>query len=387
MKKAILINSITSGGAEKVVSLLLNSLGKTENIELICLEKNNFFDIQDVKITYLSQSDGNENSILKLLKLPFLALKLKRYIKKENIKIIQSHIFRANYVNLLAKIFFSAHTAQVVNTTLVSRYLNGGFSGRINLFLIKYLYRHADLIVLKSNRMKQEFNEMYGLNDISIVINNPYDIDIILKKKQEQVSDFVFNKDHFYIISVGRLIKLKRNIDLINALSMLPANIEAVFLGDGNKEHLLAAAEKMNVSARCHFLSNKGNPFKYISRSNLFVMCSEVEGFPNVLVEAMICGLPVISSDCISGPREILSPKSDENIIIKDEIDYAEFGVLYPVGRMDLLAEAITSLLNDRNMCQKYAEAGQSRAQDFDINIISEKYRRALNNEKDYSGK
>lgn len=387
MKKAILINSLTCGGAERVVSLILKAVAEQENIELICLEKNNFYSVKDIKITYLTERCGRESGLLKLLYLPILAFKLKKYIKQEKIKLIQSHIFRANYVNILAAKFFSKHIVQVVNTIPICKYDKEGLTGKINKLLISFLYPMTDLIIVKSKAMKKELEDTFGFKNKIVILHNPYDTSYIKLSADEEVNDFEFKENTQYIVSIGRLVKQKRNIDLINALSTLPANIEAVFLGDGDKEQLLAAAEKLNVSARCHFLGNKGNPFKYMARSNLFVMCSEVEGFPNVLVEAMICGLPVISSDCISGPREILSPKSDENIIVKDEIDYAEFGVLYPVGRADLLAEAVSSLLNDRNMCQKYAEAGQSRAKDFDINIISEKYRRALNNEKDYSGK
>ncbi|MCD8568756.1 MAG: hypothetical protein LRY50_10690 [Geovibrio sp.] len=111
MKKAILINSLTPGGAEKVASLLIKYLNKTENIEVICLEINNFFDIGDVKVTYLSENSGKENSILKILKLPFLALKLKRYIKKENIQdcpkpYIQSKLCKS----ACEKLFIKAHS-------------------------------------------------------------------------------------------------------------------------------------------------------------------------------------------------------------------------------------------------------------------------------------
>ncbi|MCD8500243.1 MAG: glycosyltransferase, partial [Gammaproteobacteria bacterium] len=81
-----------------------------------------------------------------------------------------------------------------------------------------------------------------------------------------------------------------RQTDLIKALSLLPNHVEAIFLGSGNKEELLSTAADLNVSARCHFLGNKVNPYKYVAKSNLFVMCSEVEGFPNVLLEAMIAG-------------------------------------------------------------------------------------------------
>jgi N-acetylgalactosamine-N,N'-diacetylbacillosaminyl-diphospho-undecaprenol 4-alpha-N-acetylgalactosaminyltransferase len=335
-KVTFLINSLSSGGAEKVLSVLANELVKqTFQVEIIFLEKNEFYKLDDrVKKTYLSDFNGKESGLKKLLYIPILAWKLKKYIKQNNINLIQSHIYRANYVNVLAKIFGTNHKTQIVNAGRISRYKELGLIGKINLWLIKWLYAKADLIILKSKGMQEDMQNLFKFKNKQIVINNPYDIKKIQKLALEKFDDFMFDKSKKYLISVGRLIKLKRNSDLIEILPNLNENIEIIFLGDGEeKENLVSLAKSLKVAKRVHFLGRVKNPYKYMAKSDIFVSCSESEGFPNVLVEAMICGIPVISSDCISGPMEILGDN--------------EYGLLFDVGDKNKLLENIKLLLNN----------------------------------------
>ena len=136
MKKIVfLINSLSSGGAEKVISVIITKLVEDGfDIELICLEKNVFYDLpKKVKVTFLGNNNGKSNGFVKLLMLPILAIRLKKYITKNKITLIQSHVYRANYVNILSKLFGSTNTVQVVNAGAISRYLQEGLRGKVNL--------------------------------------------------------------------------------------------------------------------------------------------------------------------------------------------------------------------------------------------------------------
>jgi len=127
-----------------------------------------------------------------------------------------------------------------------------------------------------------------------------------------------------------------------------------------------------------HLLGKKENPFKYIKHANLFVLASEGEGFPNVLVEAMICSTPVISTDCISGPREILAPNTDINFQLKSNIELADNGILYPVDNEESLKEAIEIMLNDKEKQKKYISNGLEKSQEYALKKIIEKYKEVL---------
>ena len=153
MKKVTLfINSLTSGGAERVLSVIVTEL-IAQNIEvnLLCIEKDNAYVLpKEVNVTYLSNLTKHDSSLKKLLYLPYLAVKLKKYIKKNQVTLVQSHIYRANFTNILAKLFGSKHQVQVVEVTSINNLKDGSFSKKINFELIKLLYKHADLVIFKA---------------------------------------------------------------------------------------------------------------------------------------------------------------------------------------------------------------------------------------------
>ena len=93
----------------------------------------------------------------------------------------------------------------------------------------------------------------------------------------------------------------------------------------------------------------------------------------------MACGTALISSDCISGPREIIHPESDLSRQLKNQIEYGDYGLLYPVGAIDLLARALQLLLEDDTLRQEFIKEGFERVKDFDQVKIAEQYLRLFN--------
>ena len=227
--------------------------------------------------------------------------------------------------------------------------------------------------------MKEEFLKSIPIIKNYTVINNPYDIKEIQLASNEAVKDFNFKKEKKYIVTVGRLSSEKRHITLIKALESLDSNIELILIGEGMEKASLKEYTYANkLGERVHFLGKKDNPFKYIKHSDLFVLASEGEGFPNVIVEAMICSTPVISTDCISGPREILAPKTDINFQLKSDIELAENGILYPVDHQQSLVQAIITLLNDKEKQTQYKNNGLEKSNEYTLAKIIKKYKEVL---------
>jgi len=383
--KIILINSLAAGGAEKVVTILAKELHKRKHkIELVCLEKKIDYKLpENIKISFLSNDKGTGSGFIKFLKLILLAWKLKQKIIKQKVTIVQSHLYRANYVNIIAKILGSSHIAQIVNGGTISWYKTKGILGRINLLLIKYLYDKADLIVLKNYLMLKDMQDLFSFKTKKQIIHNPYDFELIENKKNEALDNSFFNSKNFYIISAGRLIPLKNYDILIKAFKIAKEklnNIKLVFLGNGDeKDNLLRLCYDLCIDKDVYFTDYVDNPFKYISKSQLFVLPSSTEGFPNVLVEAMICKTPVIATDCLGGSREILDPLSDLNFRELNDIDYAEYGVLVPVKNINMLSKAIISIFENSSLHNKYKSKAYKRAKDFSLDKIIPEYEKILN--------
>lgn len=150
-------------------------------------------------------------------------------------------------------------------------------------------------------------------------------------------------------------------------------DIQLVILGQGvyyNKLEKLV--QSLNLKECVHLMGAKSNPYKYMYNADIFVLTSLYEGFPNVLVEAMSVGLPIVSVDCKSGPRELLN--DDVNITIKNNYFLADYGILTPDFLEDncsefikekFLKEAIIKLLKNKKLYCRYRELSINRSKEF----------------------
>ncbi len=336
-KKNVLLLVITmeKGGSERVVSLISNELAKDESIKIHIMMLEGGIDYE-LQVQPIVLSKRIKNNVIKFIEIPYLAWKVSKYIKENNIHTVMSFLYRPNYINILAKLLGANHRAIINIRSTTSRYLKEGLLGKVNLFLIRRLFNKSDLIISNSKGVDKDLKLLMDIITEIKVIYNPVDIEFINSEIHVcKDTDFRFKDGVNYIISVGRLIPLKRNKDLIEAFYQLQKNdnnLELIFLGDGiSKNDLTTQCEDFKIKEKIHFLGIVSNPFYYLHKSNLFVINSEIEGFPNALVEAMACGLPVIASDCKSGPREIL----------QDE----KYGLLYPVGNVEILIEKMKCYL------------------------------------------
>jgi len=378
MKKkiSILIYSLASGGAERVVSILLKELCSRYNITLVLMNYTLFYDIPDnVEVVYLDNSDPNESSIKKLLKLPALGWKYRQLIRKKGIELSLSFMIRPNYINILAKLFGSNAKTVVSERSMFSlQFSYKNLQSFINKRLVK-LYNFADLIVANSNGNREDLKRNFSIKPEIKTIYNALDISQIEKRKKEDVD---IEKKRFTFVTIGRMDVGKNHLLLIEALKDVDADLWII--GDGElREFLVSKILEFGLEDKVKLLGRQNNPYKFLNKADCFMFGSNHEGFPNVLLEALACGLPVISTDCKSGPREILAPKSNFTKQTS-EIELADFGVLVPVGNVDKMAQAMRMMAEDESLRGSLKEKAYIRARDFEVEKIIVQWESVIDN-------
>jgi N-acetylgalactosamine-N,N'-diacetylbacillosaminyl-diphospho-undecaprenol 4-alpha-N-acetylgalactosaminyltransferase len=382
-KGIVLVNSLSGGGAEKVVATLYDQYRRMgRDIDLVCLEKNNVHALTAGHPEYLSESStGREGFLAKLASLFVHAWRLKTLVAKRKVTFVQSHIYRANYVNILAKMLGSRHYAQITNHGMASHYHQEGLKGKVNLALVRWLYPSADELICPSSGMLSDLQRNGVRLPASRVIGNPFDCAMIRKLAALDFDphEFRMEPNKQYVICVGRLERVKAFDQALEALARFSRKekpVELVILGTGPQgDALVSLAEKLGLADRVHFLGHVKNPFKYIAHADVLLASSRYEGFSNVIVEALACGTCVVSTDCPSGPREILAPgaptKSEGEL---GTPEFAKYGVLVSVGNVEQMADAVKSVTEYTELAGNYRKLGLIRASSFDASQVAKSY-------------
>lgn len=376
---SILIYSLAGGGAERVVSILLQELQGSYNITLVLMRNKIDYDIpKEIKIHFLEDSDPYENGIIKLLKLPLLGFKYKNFCQKNSIDISLAFMNRPSYVAIFSKMFGSrARNIISERTTPSMMYRHKNLLSKVSRFLIKKLYPKADMVITNAEGNRLDLVENFSIDKAIVVsIANPFDLEKIKTLSQEGIKDINFER--FTFVTVGRLDEGKNHKLMIDTFAKIEyKNTQLLILGEGNlRAKLEEQIKSLKLENHVFLLGFDNNPYKYFSKSNAFVFTSNYEGFPNVLVEALACGLPVISTDCQSGPREILAPKSEVSFQLKADMEITPYGILTPVNKERELIDAMNYMID------KWISKEMSlRANSFDKRIIMKKFISVLEGE------
>ncbi len=352
-KITFFIPSLRGGGAERVFVNLANEFA------------NNGFDVDLVLVQkegpYLGEVDKKIKIIdLKSKRVLFALIPLIFYLRKNKPSHILSTLTHANIIAIIAK------KISLVNSKIIIRqeiYFSSIPSNKLKL-IASFVYRKSDVVVALSKDMADNLIKNININKNQlVVINNP-----IIEKIEKEFSDvishpFFRNKEGKIILSIGRLSEQKDFRNLILSFSQIreESNAKLIILGEGDERiNLNKLIKELNLEEYIDMPGFINNPYKYMANSDLFVLSSKYEGFPNVLIESLACGIPIISTDCPSGPREIL--------------DDGKYGKLVPVGDVDALAKAIGESLKESVNIKELKE----RSRDFDIKKIFNEYLKLL---------
>lgn len=215
----------------------------------------------------------------------------------------------------------------------------------IHILLAKIFYKTLDFIITPGKTLKDMFVHEFNVDASKIhVIHHPIISSKVFSLVKEKVIERVFNQNKLKIICTSARLDLRQKdfSTLLKSFKIANKTVDSmlVILGVGpDQKKIESLAENIKIKDRVLFLGFKENPFKYIAKSDVFVLSSTFEGAPLVLIEAMACRVPIVSTDCDFGPREIL-----EN---------GKNGILVSPGDEFKMAEAIIALLKNRNLRKK----------------------------------
>ena len=359
-KITFIIPSLSGGGTEIITNELINSFAdKGIFIDVIVIYKNNKikFNKKNIKLINLNKA-----------KIIYSLLNIFIYINKTNTDLIISFFHTTSAILKLFRIFsfkkpylFFHFTNNVSKQVFTSKSNKNRFkiSDKIYNYIILKGRNKKTIFQSVSNGIAKDLRENWGISKKIHVIYNPINI-----SKIHESINFAKHKDKIkfikgnFLVAVGRLTYQKNFDLLINAFNEIKDSIkeDLIILGDGEeKNKLTMLVNKLNLEKRIFFLGFVDKPYYIMSKASLFILTSRYEGFGNVLVESLACNTNVISSNCDSGPSEIL-----EN---------GKWGSLFKEGDKEELKKSIINNLS------KYKNINLiKRAQDFDIMNISHKY-------------
>lgn len=392
MKKnvGLLIPSMNSGGAERVVSILSSILREDYNIYVILFEDTyKEYKCEGTIIDLGIKSVQNNTLNKKLLPLK-RAIKLKKIKKEYELQVVISFLDSPNVVNILSKV-------KNCKTIISVRNYDFDTKKRLVIEAIKYLYKKADCVVSVSKIISEKIIKEYDLNRHKVItIYNPYNIELISKFKIEKIYEDheKFFEDGFIFISVGRHTYQKGYWHLIKSFNMVHekySNSKLIIIGriDGNEK-----AEKLvhdlGLERNVLIIGFSENPFKYISKSNAYILSSLFEGFPNAMVEAMACSCPVIAADCKSGPKEILYENPDLSATI-NSVEMADYGLLVPplettedwnhenyTVNEKILSSAMVMLMENESLLKYYSDKSIKRSEFFSCEKCKQSFKKLI---------
>lgn len=387
MKKKIgfFIKSLGVGGTERVLIAYLKGLVKSGkyDIELIVnrdsIENELLDDVpKEIPIKYILNKKTDEfiekisknrksnllyrlfYSIVIPLSKCFREMKVKRIIKENKIDIIID--FERSFIKCIEKFDCKKVLWNHFTFSNIDKKMQKIWSKRFD----KY-----DKIVAISNEMLEEIEGFYSKIDKLEMLYNPQSFDKIeegsLKSKGLSEEELNFLKQD-YILYVGRIEKIKGLEDLINSYSRLDKEVikEKLFIiGTGSETDKLKKLTKdLNLDGRVKFLGNKSNPYIWMKNAKCFVTTTYGEGLPTTYIESMICGTPVLSYDCPTGPKDILG--------------MGKYGALIKMGDVDAFTVKLKELLNNDDELNKYRLLMKEKLDEFRIENIVDKFEKMI---------
>ena len=353
----IFMPSIEGGGVEKNLFIISDFLTKKINdISLITISKS-FKKKFNKKIKFISPKLSFWDSLGRRKKfIVSLFLLLIEIFKDRNLTVF---CFQGNiYCTLLCKLFG-------VKIIVRSNSAPEGWSQNIlKFYCFKYIFKFADEIIVNSLDFKRKFKNRFNLK--TLCIYNPLNKKEIITKSKIKPK-IKFSKKKINFINVGRFTDQKDQITLLKAINLLKdkVNFSLLIVGYGKQRNLLLNYINENsLQKKVKIVPYQTNPYNLIKSSDIFILTSLYEGLPNVLLEAQVLKKFIISSNCPTGPREILLN--------------GKAGYLFKVKDYQILSKLILKILRNKKIMYKKIEIGYKNLDRFNYELNLNKYYKTI---------
>jgi len=361
-KVMFFLPTLGGGGAERTVIQLANSFVEQElDIDLVVCN------LQGEKSKLKSEISSKINLIdLDCGRVVNAILPLKKLLLNFDYDILISTQTHSNIVCGIAKKIAKVQTKLIFReVSTPSKNMNlSGFKKTIFQFLVKWTYTSAQDIVCVSNGVLKDFKKYYNYSiDNLITIYNPVLDDKYFEKLTQPVNHHFFSEANKVILAIGRLTEAKNFKLLINAFSKLQRNYpetRLIILGEGElRSNLEDLIVKLNLNHVIDLPGFDSNPYAFFKYSSLFVLSSNWEGLPGVLIQALASKVKIVSTNCPSGPMEILKN--------------SQYGILVECNNQKAMVEAMESAIFGKYV-QFSEEAFEQHCQQFYKHRILQSY-------------
>jgi N-acetylgalactosamine-N,N'-diacetylbacillosaminyl-diphospho-undecaprenol 4-alpha-N-acetylgalactosaminyltransferase len=369
---SILALAMNRGGAEKVIITMLPYLALDYKVTLVLFYNEIHFDIPKEVNIELITTKKNLNFFQKILFFPLSIFKYYNFLKREKIEVSISFLTRPNFVNSIMKLFNRKIRIIISERCYPSiAYKSHRLRWYLYKGLIPFLYNRADILFSNSVHINKDLQHNFNITIPMVVIYNPIEIPLL-------DNDFEKKTDEFKIVNVGSFTLVKNQKLIIDAINPLNFKTRLTLIGDGPKKNeLLNYVETHRLNDIIDFTGKINNVNEYLFKNDCFVLSSNTEGFPNALLEAMAAGLPVISTNCISGPLELLNDNFEVEIKI-GEFFIAKYGILINVNDERALTKALIYLKENPAELKKLSICSRERSKDFVTEVFIKKFERIL---------